>query len=68
MSLQWRPSFAAKISVVLEESNECIFWLELKEEEFEIETEELKMLKKEAHELTNIFASTRKSLQNGAKY
>ncbi len=64
---QSRPSFTAKISIVLEEADESIFWLELLEEELEIKDQsKLQELKKEAQELTNIFASTRKRLQGGS--
>lgn len=64
---QSRPAFTAKISIVLEEADESIFWLELLEEELEIKDRKgLQELKKEAQELTNIFASTRKRMQSGS--
>lgn len=65
---QSRAAFTAKISIVLEESDESLFWLELLEEELTIaDQQKLKELKKEAEELTSIFASTRKRMQSESR-
>lgn len=65
---QSRAAFVAKLSIVLEEADECAFWLELLEEEFSFESEAVKKLKNEANELANLFAASRKTLlQKGAK-
>lgn len=62
---QSRAAFIAKLSIVLEESDECIFWLEIMEEHLSIKNEPLlKQVKLEAEELTRIFASARKTLQS----
>ena len=68
MSGDYLCVFTAKISIVLEESDESLFWLELLEEELTIaDQQKLKELKKEADELTSIFASTRKRMQSESR-
>lgn len=63
---QSRPAFTAKISIVLEEADESVFWLEMLEEEIELgNLDEVLKLKGEGEELTKIFAATRKGLQGG---
>ena len=51
--------FIAKINVVLEEADECVFWLEIINEKqwFDVE-----MLLKEANELTAIFVTILKKM------
>jgi len=60
---QSRAGFIAKISIVLEEVDETLFWLEFIVEEKLLSTKRVGLLMKEADELTAIFASTRKSAQ-----
>lgn len=60
---QTRAAFVAKLSIVIEEVDECHFWLELLEEEFAENSEDIKKQKAEALELTKIFVATRKSLR-----
>ena len=56
-----KKDFSNKIGVVLEEADECGFWLEYIERAGWIEAELLKNRRAEAHELTCIFATIRKS-------
>ncbi len=51
--------FISKLNIVLEETDECSFWLEIIQEKQWIEVD---MLLKEANELTAIFVSTLKSM------
>ena len=50
--------FLYKISIVTEEADESLFWLELIEESGVLPSEKIKDLKKEADELTAIFTTT----------
>jgi four helix bundle protein len=56
---QSRKEFAAKISIVLEETDETSFWLEIIEDEKLISSAALTAIKSEADELTKIFAQSR---------
>ena len=58
---QSKPSFIAKISIVLEETDESAFWLEFIIDEKLIKENMVKPLLQEAEELTAIFASSRKT-------
>ena len=61
---QSRKGFIAKISIVIEESDESEFWLGIIEERDMIDNEnEVFRLKNEAHELTSIFIQSRKTAQ-----
>lgn len=60
---QSRAAFIAKLSIVIEEVDECNFWLELMEEEYTENPEAIIKQKEEALELTKIFVATRKSLR-----
>jgi four helix bundle protein len=60
---QSRNSFAAKISIVLEESDESYFWIEFIIDENLIPMNKALPLLKEADELTRIFAASRKTSQ-----
>ena len=64
---QSRSSFAAKISIVLEESDESGFWIEFISDERLIPKKQLTELLKEANELTRIFASSRKTSQSNSR-
>ena len=56
-----RNEFVAKIRIVLEEVDETLFWLELLTESGIVAESKLKLLLKEANELTAIFCSISKS-------
>jgi four helix bundle protein len=59
---QSKKSFIAKLSIVIEEVDECNFWLEfIKDEDIEIIEDELLTLIAESKELTSIFISSRKT-------
>ena len=60
---QSKASFTAKLSIVIEESDESLFWLEFINEEKLIKKELLEPLIKEAGELTAIFIASRKTIQ-----
>jgi len=59
---QSKASFKAKISIVLEEADESVFWLEFCRDEKLFSVKKIAPLLKEARELTAIFYSTRKTL------
>lgn len=63
---QSKASFVAKISIVLEETDEAAFWLEFIMDEKLLKKNLVEPLLKEAEELTAIFAFSRKtaSLKN----
>jgi four helix bundle protein len=58
---QSRAGFVAKISIVLEETDETAFWLEFIIDEKILKKEAVGPLLKESRELTAIFASSRKT-------
>src|SRR5210317_302233 len=58
---QSKPSFIAKLSIVLEEADEGAFWLEFIIDENLLKKNMVKPLLTEAEELTAIFASSRKT-------
>ena len=58
---QSKASFTAKISIVLEETDESAFWLEFIIDENLLKEKLVKPLLQEAEELTAIFASSRKT-------
>jgi four helix bundle protein len=58
---QSKPSFTAKLSIVLEEADETAFWLEFIVDENLLKEKLVKPLLKEAEALTAIFASSRKT-------
>ncbi|GAA4442386.1 four helix bundle protein [Pontibacter saemangeumensis] len=55
--------FVSKIGIVLEESDESLFWLEVLEEAGIVPAKRLTQLKQEANELTAILTTIRKSSQ-----
>ena len=61
---QSKPSFIAKISIVIEEVDESAFWLEFVMDEKLLQKEKIESLLKEAHELTAIFMASRKTASN----
>ncbi|WNH12772.1 four helix bundle protein [Thalassobellus suaedae] len=58
---QSKPSFTAKISIVIEEVDESNFWLEFALDENIIEKHQIENLMKESSELTAIFMASRKT-------
>ncbi len=60
---QSKAAFIAKISIVIEESDECEFWLEFIIDENLMSRNQVFPLLIEAHELTSIFITTRKTAQ-----
>jgi four helix bundle protein len=58
---QSKAGFVSKISIVLEEVDESLFWLEFIVEEKLLPLKRVEMLIKEADELTAIFTTTRKT-------
>jgi len=56
--------FFSKISIVVEECDETLFWLELFYESHIQKENDIELLKNEALELIKIFSATRKSLKN----
>ena len=58
---QSKASFIAKISIVLEETDEAAFWLEFIIDEKLLKKTLVEQLLKETEELTAIFASSRKT-------
>ena len=60
---QSKASFIAKISIVIEESDESEFWLEFIIDEKLLLKSEVEQLLIEAHELASIFITSRKTAQ-----
>jgi len=58
---QSKPSFIAKLSIVIEEADESNFWLEFALDEHLISKEKAAILFKESSELTSIFIASRKT-------
>ncbi|MBU0528321.1 four helix bundle protein [bacterium] len=58
---QSKASFISKISIVIEETDESAFWLELIMDEKLLKTNLVNLLFTEANELTAIFISLRKT-------
>lgn len=61
---QSKAAFISKLSIVIEEADESIFWLELLTEERLISEEASSPIIQEAKELTAIFVSARKTAAN----
>lgn len=58
---QSKAAFIAKLSIVVEEVDETLFWLEIIVEEKLLPVKKVESLVQEADELTAIFVSTRKT-------
>jgi len=56
-----KPSFIAKISIVVEGTDESLFWLEFIIDEKLLPKEKVESLMMEANELVSIFISSRKT-------
>ena len=63
---QSRAEFAAKLSVVVEEADESLYWLELLQESSPIKAVRLTDLLKEANELVAISVAARKTAKQVA--
>jgi len=61
---QSRASFASKLSIVIEESDESCFWLEFIIDEKLLRKTQVEPLLNESKELTSIFISARKTIKN----
>jgi four helix bundle protein len=61
---QSKAGFIAKLSIVVEEADESLFWLEFIMDEKLLKEELLRPLLTEANELTAIFISSRKTARN----
>ena len=59
-----RPDFINKITIVLEEADETLFWIELTERADLLPPGRLVELRNEAEELTKIFNATRTTARN----
>ncbi|MFO7852436.1 MAG: four helix bundle protein [Bacteroidota bacterium] len=64
---QSKAGFVAKISIVIEEADECSFWCEIIEYEKLLNDPLLDKVYKEADELTSIFVATRKTIEKNNK-
>jgi len=60
---QSRAEFAAKLSIVVEETDESLYWLEILSESGLVKPERLRELIKEADELVAIATSSRKTVK-----
>ncbi len=58
-----KPSFVAKLSIVIEEADESEFWMEFIIDEQLKPKHLVQPLKNEANELTSIFITSRKTVQ-----
>jgi four helix bundle protein len=56
--------FIAKMHIVIEESDETLFWLELIDEKKWLNEEHIRMLSVEANELASIFVSAVKTIKS----
>ena len=61
---QSQSHFISKLNIVLEETDESLFWLELSVESQLITQSSVEHLIKEANELTSIFAASIKTLRS----
>lgn len=64
---QSKAGFTAKLSIVLEETDESIFWIDFALEEKLIRKSKIKLLLEEANELKAIFFAARKTLNSKRK-
>lgn len=64
---QTKRSFIAKLSIVIEEADECIFWIEFLIDEGLLNERNCEEVLKEAKELTAIFVTSRKTPEQSEK-
>ena len=62
---QSHAEFAAKLSIVVEEADETVYWLELLRESSLLKPERLAKILKEANELVAIAVASRKTAKTG---
>lgn len=60
---QSKRGFISKLSIVIEEADECLFWIEFLAEENLLPCEAYKAVLQEAKELTAIFIASRKTAE-----
>ena len=60
---QSRAAFIAKLSIIIEEADESEFWLDFALEFDLFKKDNVELIIKEAHELTSIFITSRKTAQ-----
>ena len=60
---QTKRGFMSKLSIVVEEADECIFWIEFLEEENILKKGTYEEVLTEARELTSIFVASRRTAQ-----
>ena len=59
-----KPEFISKMSVVLEEADEAVFWLEMLADSGIVKASRLKELLKEANQLVAIFGASLRTARN----
>ena len=64
---QTKAGFISKLSIVVEECDECEYWLELVIDKQILSKEKVVSILNEAHELTSIFIVSRKTAINNLK-
>jgi len=64
---QTKAAFISKTSIVIEEADESEFWLEFIKDEKLMTEKKISSILTEAHELTSIFITTRKTAQKKGK-
>jgi four helix bundle protein len=62
-----KAEFKARMGVVLEEADECVFWIELLEDATIVRKGELTALHREAGELAAIFGASLRTVRSGRK-
>ena len=62
-----KAEFVAKLSIVVEEADETVLWLELIDESKIVSDPAIETLKQESRELLYIFSASRKSAANAIK-
>jgi len=64
---QSKAHFAAKLSIVVEEADECAFWMEFSVRENMVSEKRVTPLLSEAQELTAIFVAARKTTKDRSR-
>ena len=59
-----RKEFLAKLSIVVEETDESLFWIEILGEAAILPSEKLKLISRELQELLFVFSASRKTAKN----
>ena len=58
------PVIISKMSIPIEEADECEFWIEFAQEENLIDNNESELVRKEAHEIASILIKARQTLES----